>query len=421
MRDTAPQSRGPQVVLKITAIICGSVLLLISAHSGSASLDLGVFLQFVASHLQNSQQLQWLFGIIFLTAGIFFVPIKANSQRSFSGAKELGNDSYVLYLLDKYNIEKNQVLDQLIVGDKIFSNVEDALAFVHTIEQPAQMSESVPNFASPEITSSIPVQSSPQSFNESGFADNLKNPFANSQFVYSQTAMTSIENSAWSEAKRIKVTVAAGVVLFVVVLGGLYHANSHVVRMVDQPLVAIDQTPTASSGAPTANSDQVVSGPITVQDGGNTSETKDNTKSLATVPINERWIGLWAPEGGGKQKLLVSASQMKFGDEEFSWVGVRPKGVVQCCLAFYEGATTKADLLARISGAQESGASLKPEAQKTLALVDGLSEGNFKRIVFADPYLKKYFFIYDQNRVYRISRDMGDKVDVVIEQFKKQE
>ena len=78
-------------------------------------------------------------------------------------------------------------------------------------------------------------------------------------------------------------------------------------------------------------------------------------------------------------------------------------------------------LLARISGAQDTAATLKPEAQKTLTMVNNLSEGNFKRIVFADPFLKKYFFIYDQNFVYRISRDLGDKADVVIEQFKKQE
>ena len=108
-------------------------------------------------------------------------------------------------------------------------------------------------------------------------------------------------------------------------------------------------------------------------------------------------------------------------EEEFAWTGTRPKGIVQCCLAFYEGATTKSDLLVRIAGAQEHEVVPKPETQKTLALVNGLSDGNFKRIVFADPFLKKYFFIYDQNQVYRISRDLGDKADVVIEQFKKQE
>ena len=426
MQDTATQSRGLQVALKITAIICGSILLLVSAHSGSASLDFGVFSQFVASQMQNSQQLQWLFGIIFVTAGIFFVPTKANTAntpRSFSGAKELMNDSYVLYLVEKYSIEKNLVLDQLIVGDKIFSNVDDALAFVHAIECPTQMREPVANFASPEVIPSTPEEPSPQPVNPNGFADNLRNPFANSQSLYSQTGTSSIQSSVWSEAKRIKVTAIAGVLLFVIVLGGLFYANSQAVRKVVQPVAVIDPASVNATASTTAsaNSDQVVSGTITTQDTSNAPEVKEAGKPSATVPINERWIGLWIPEGGGKQKLLVTASTMKFGDEEFSWAGVRPKGIVQCCLAFYEGATTKADLLARISGAQDSGATLKPEAQKTLALINGLSEGNFKRIVFADPFLKKYFFIYDQNYVYRISRDLGDKVDVVIEQFKKQD
>jgi hypothetical protein len=426
MQDTATQSRGLQVALKITAIICGSILLLVSAHSGSASLDFGVLSQFVASQVQSSQQLQWLFGIIFVTAGIFFVPTKtntANPPRSFSGAKELMNDSYVLYLVEKYSIEKNLVLDQLIVGDKIFSNVDDALAFVHAIECPAQMLEPVASFASPEVIRSTPEEPSPQPVNPNGFADNLRNPFANSQSLYSQTGTSSIQSSAWSEAKRIKVTAIAGVLLFVIVLGGLFYANSQAVRKVVQPVAVIDPASVNATASATAsaNSDQVVSGTITTQDTNSAPEVKEAGKPSATVPINERWIGLWIPEGGGKQKLLVTASTMKFGDEEFSWAGVRPKGIVQCCLAFYEGATTKADLLARISGAQDSGATLKPEAQKTLALINGLSEGNFKRIVFADPFLKKYFFIYDQNYVYRISRDLGDKVDVVIEQFKKQE
>ena len=138
------------------------------------------------------------------------------------------------------------------------------------------------------------------------------------------------------------------------------------------------------------------------------------------MPINERWIGMWIQDGGGKQKLLVTANILKFADEQFTWTGVRPKGVLQCCLAFYEGATSKADLIARISGAQDP-VTLKPEAQKNLGLINNLSEGNFKRIVFTDPALKKYFFINDQNFVYRISRDLGDKVDVVVEQYKRQE
>ena len=418
MRDTAPQSRGPQVALKITAIICGCILLLVSALSGSASLDFGVFSQFVISQVQSSQQLQWIFGIIFLTAGIVFMPTKAKTIRSFTGTKELSNDSYVLYLVEKYSIEKNLVLDQLTVRNKIFSNVNDALAFAHTIECPAEISTSVASFASAEVTPATPEEPSPQPIDQSGFADKLKNPFTNSQASYFQASTLAIEGSAWSEAKRIKVTVITGALLVVIVLGGLFYANSHSLRNNVKAIAVPEPVPSTSS---TPNSDQLVSGTIATQEASNAPEAKETVKPSTTVPINERWIGLWVPEGGGKKKLSVTASLMKFGDEEFSWTGVRPKGIVQCCLAFYEGATTKADLLARISGAQDTAATLKPEAQKTLTMVNSLSEGNFKRIVFADPFLKKYFFIYDQNFVYRISRDLGDKADVVIEQFKKQE
>ncbi|QWD64672.1 hypothetical protein [Polynucleobacter sp. MWH-UH2A] len=417
MRDALTQSRDLQVALKITALICGSILLLVSAHSGSASLSFDVLFSFIASQTQSTQQLQWLFGLIFLSAGIFFMPIRIDTRKSlpFSGSKELGNDSYVLYLVGKYKIEKNLVLDQLIVRDRIFSNVDDALAFAHAIECPTQIGVQVAEVISPELPVPIVEDLGPQFETQNGFAESLRNPFAQTP-----SSALSTDYTAWSDAKRNKVTLILGALLFVIVLGGLFYANSHSARNIPQSAV-IEPTPPFSQ---TANSDQVVSGSIASQDANtvsNTSEAKEVGKLLVAMPINERWIGLWVPESAGKQKLLVTASLMKFGDEEFSWAGVRPKGIVQCCLAFYEGATTKADLIARISGAQDPGASLKPESQKTMALLSGLSEGNFKRIVFADPYLKKYFFIYDQNYVYRISRDLGDKADVVVEQFKKQE
>lgn len=413
MRDPITQSRRLQLTLKITAISCGCILLVASAHSESGALNFDVFLKFAASQVQSSNQLQWLFGVIFLSAGIFFAPIKAGKQRSFSGPKELTNDSYVLYLLDQYQIEKNLVLDQLIVRDKIFSNIHDALAFVHEIECPPEISAP---FSSPKAVDepTIPVEEEKSRSPHQAESDVgvLTNPFLNARSL-----PASAEAEIWDEAKRRKVIIIAGTILFSTVLSGLYYANSHSFKSLPQPVATIKTT---SALPETPNSDQVASGPIPITEASSAVEVKEAGKTVA-IPINDRWIGLWVAEGGGKQKLLVTANLLKLNDEEFNWVGTRPKGIVQCCLAFYEGAITKADLLARISGAQDPGVTLKPEAQKTLTLVNGLSDGNFKRIVFADPFLKKYFFIYDQNYVYRISRDLGDKVDVVIESFKKQE
>jgi hypothetical protein len=117
---------------------------------------------------------------------------------------------------------------------------------------------------------------------------------------------------------------------------------------------------------------------------------------------------------------VITASNFKYGSDDFTWVGVRPKGVIQCCPAFYEGSTSKAELLARIQE-PAANAAVKSDQQKTLEMVKALSEGNFKKIVLADPFLRKYFFIYDQNTIYRINRDLGDNAELVLEPFRKQE
>jgi hypothetical protein len=414
MRDTALQSRGSQKVLKTTAIACGSILLAASVYSESAALNLDAMLKFISSNVQSTTQLQWVFGIIFLSGGIFFNPTLVDKKRSFYGPKELTNNSYVLYLVDQYQIEKNLVLDQLIVRDKIFSNIDDALAFAHEIECSSEISTPLrssnitdaPSNLLEEEGSLLPDQG------ESDFGG-LKNPFLDSKPV-----QASASPKIWDESKRRTITLMVGAVLFTTVLGGLYYANSHSLKSSPQSVVS---NTAISSLSDSPSTDQVVSGSISSLDAPSAGEPKESGNIRVATPINDRWIGLWVAEGDSKQKLLVTSTLLKLNNEEFNWTGIRPKGIVQCCLAFYEGATTKSELLARISGAQDQSVTLKPEAQKTLALINGLSDGNFKRIVFVDPYLKKYFFIYDQNYVYRISRDLGDKVDVVVEPFKKQE
>ena len=417
MRDTAPHNWRLGLALKFTAMICGCILLLDSARSEISPLDFAVLIKFIAEQLQTSAQLKWFFGIIFLSAGIFFIPGKAVPQRSFRGAKELSNDSYVLYLVNKYHVEKNLALDQIIAQDKIFPSIDDALLFIHQLECPQEInlplpskSPIEPSFASQEQTKS---EADTQSLSE---LEALKNPFSTIQVPGSNT-----DQETGDEARRNRMFIVLGIFLFVTLLGGIIYAISHSVQPVTPSAVPLVSVSNPTMVLPeTQNSDQAVSGSITSQQPLSAAETKDSSKPAVVMPINERWIGMWNQEGGGKQKLLVTANLLKFADEEFTWTGVRPKGVLQCCLAFYEGATSKADLVARVSGAQDP-ITLKPEAQKTLGLINSLSEGNFKRIVFADPNLKKYFFINDQNFVYRISRDLGDKVDVVVEQYKRQE
>ncbi len=417
MRDTAAPNWRLQLALKFTAIICGCILLLASAHSESASFDFSVLIKFIAEQLQTSAQLKWFFGIIFLSAGIFFIPEKEVPQRTFHGMRQLSNDSYVLYLLAKYHVEKNLALNKIIAHDKIFPSVDDALLFIHQLECLQEINLPLSVKSPIESSLNLQEQNKPEADTQSPSEfEALQNPFSTIQVPDLDT-----HQETWNEARRIRVIIVLGIFLFVTLLGGLIYAISHSVQSVTPSAVPVVSALNPTMALPaTQNSDQVVSGIITSQESLSATETKDSSKPAAVMPINERWIGMWIQDGGGKQKLLVTANLLKFADEEFTWTGVRPKGVLQCCVAFYEGATNKTDLFARISGVQDP-ITLKPEAQKTLGLINNLSEGNFKRIVFADPNLKKYFFISDQNFVYRISRDLGDKVDVAIEQYKRQE
>jgi hypothetical protein len=198
--------------------------------------------------------------------------------------------------------------------------------------------------------------------------------------------------------------------LFALVIGGIYYAKTQSKK---------EEATPAASPITQINADQVIPNSASAAPLPPAESPIEAAVKPAGVPINERWIGTWAAQDN-KLKLIITASNFKYGNDDFSWVGVRPKGVIQCCPAFYEGSTSKSDLLQRIQQ-QTPNTATKADQQKTLEILNALSEGNFKRIVLADPLLRAYFFIYDQNFIYRINRDLGDNASVVVEQFKRPE
>ena len=427
MQDQTNLSWRLQLALKVTAIICGCILLLASAKTGNAPLDLNASAQFIADQLRTTPQLKWFFGIIFLSVGIFFVPVRAKAPRSFVGPKDLKNDSYILYLVDKYQIERNTVLNQLTVQNRIFSHRDGAIQFAHELECPPH---EAPVFSEnlDSQDDEVLIPESLRTETVEPIAQALATPAA---FTAAAAAFGRIESDVdhdhdvrhldklTNQTQHPKRTLVLKVIFVSVVLGGLYYAYSHNKLANIAPTSAI--APAAQTPEPVAADTSGPKAEQAVASALPTTEKQDLSKLAINPPINERWIGLWNSENGGKQKLSISSSTIKYGDEEFAWTGLRPKGVITCCPAFYEGSITKADLLARIPGAQDLSVAVKPENQKTLALVNSLSDGNFRKIVLADPFLKKYFFIYDQNFVYRINRDLGDKADLVVEPFKKKE
>lgn len=61
------------------------------------------------------------------------------------------------------------------------------------------------------------------------------------------------------------------------------------------------------------------------------------SSQLLAQSINERWVGTWQ---NGNEKLVISASVF----DKCRWTGSRPK-TVKNCAAFYEGSTSKMQLI----------------------------------------------------------------------------
>ena len=398
MFEASQKSRSLEITLKLSALICGVLLIAASILSGNTFSSGSSPSQFLQDQLQLLVQLKWFIGLLFIVFGVLYSPQKALIQPMYSGPKDISHDAYKLYLVNKYGIEKNSVLDQLTCGQRLFPGVAEALLFAHELE--CVNERSVRN--EPSVAIHAPVDSQP-SISSTDSIDASINDISRIS-PSSSEAMTPVVE------KHHRLIFLLGLPLFTVVLGGLYYANTHSVK--EEVVVIVE-------AAPSSNTDQVVTNSIPANPSPPAEQATEIAPKSTVTPINELWIGTWNALGN-KQKLVITASNFKYGNDDFAWVGVRPKGVIQCCPAFYEGSTSKAELLARIQE-PAANAAVKGDQQKTLEMVKALSEGNFKKIVLADPFLRKYFFIYDQNTIYRINRDLGDNAELVLEPFRKQE
>ena len=399
MQDSSQKSRSLQLTLKLTALLCGALLIAAPILTGNVFSSEATPSQFLQQQVHLLAQLKWFIGILLIVFGILYIPRKALTEPIYSGAKDVSHDAYKLYLVNKYGIEKNVVLDQLTCRQRLFPSVAEALIFAHELECANEYPgrDDISTEIHPSVESQ-PDFSPIQSVEASSNGADLVSPFD------SQVVSPPVE-------KRYRLLFLIGLPLLALILVGLYYANTYKVK---------EEVAVAAGSVPQSNADQVVTNsiPANASPSAELPAAELPAKS-AGVPINELWVGAWTANGN-KQRLVVTSSNFKYGNDDFTWVGVRPKGVIQCCPAFYEGSTSKAELLDRV-GQPAPNVALKGDQQKTLDIVKTLSEGNFKKIVFADPFLRKYFFIYDQNTIYRINRDLGDNAELVVEPFRKQE
>ena len=57
-----------------------------------------------------------------------------DQNKVFSGEKDLNNDMYQLYLVEKYQIKKNDTLNKYVLNDKPYNELKDALEAAHNLE-----------------------------------------------------------------------------------------------------------------------------------------------------------------------------------------------------------------------------------------------------------------------------------------------
>jgi hypothetical protein len=400
MHDVSQKPQSPVRIAKLAALLCGAALVVVSTYSDDSPFKNTDPSDFVQDQWTLLLQLKWLFGLLLIAFGLLYPSRKLPSVPEYSGARDLSQDGYKLYLLNKYRIEKNSVLDQISCHGRLFPNSSEALMFAHGLEYPSKGVE--PVIPLDLSTASVVVNASPD-----------PSPIIPPQTIVSEAAPIKAADmglAAQPVEKSNRLPLVFILLLFALVIGGIYYAKTQSQK---------EEAAPATSPITPINTDQVVPNSAPAAPIPPAEVPVEAAAKPASVPINERWIGTWAAQDN-KLKLIITASNFKYGNDDFAWAGVRPKGVIQCCQAFYEGSTSKADLLQRIQQ-QAPNAGAQSDQQKTLEVIKALSEGNFKRIVLADPLLRKYFFIYDQNFIYRINRDLGDNANVAVEQFKRSE
>jgi len=126
-----------------------------------------------ASETQNSQQQTQLSASQANQSGQEVADI------GFSGERNLTNDSYKIYLVKKYKIEKNDVLSKFVCSDRLFESIDQALEFADSLEDPVSQPIMAPEI--PEIPELI-----------NGMNELRSNPTSDSNIATSNQAHESV-------------------------------------------------------------------------------------------------------------------------------------------------------------------------------------------------------------------------------------
>ena len=365
MHDVSQKTQSLGLIAKVAALLCGVALVVASIYPEDSPFKNTDFTDFAHDQFTLLLQLKWLIGVLLIAFGLLYRPRTLPSVTTYSGARDLNQDAYKLYLLTKYRIEKNTVLDQIACHERLFPNAAEALIFAHGLECPSKGVEPLTLLDVNPLSAAVNDNPPPINRLET----------ATSEAASIKAADVGLEAQPVEKSNRLPLVFI--LLLFALVIGGIYYAKTQSKK---------EETVPVAGPITQINSDQVVPNSAPVAPVPPAEAPVEAAVKPASVPINERWIGTWATQDN-KLKLVITASQFKYGNDDFAWAGLRPKGVIQCCPAFYEGSTSKTDLLQRVQQ-QNPNAGTQADQQKTFEAIQSLSEGNFRRIVLADPLLR---------------------------------
>ena len=128
MAKELSEDTGVTVSIKTLGGIAALIATIVGMFSGDGAWIIGLIMIFVGGYLR------YLSSQAVTVEGSVKEDRLDTNHYEFTGEKKLDNETYQLFLVEKYNIKKNDTLEKFVLDNKPYSNLSDALEVAHKIE-----------------------------------------------------------------------------------------------------------------------------------------------------------------------------------------------------------------------------------------------------------------------------------------------
>lgn len=121
----------------ITFLVYFCIVAVVVVLSGGLGVPIAIGAQIVWACMYNAHHMQKLVEGGYVLDGADVTNVEAQQSTKMSSSAiglrpepaDISNDAYKIYLVRKYKIERNEALQKVIVENRLFESIEDALAF----------------------------------------------------------------------------------------------------------------------------------------------------------------------------------------------------------------------------------------------------------------------------------------------------